>query len=310
MSEKQIGFKSGEEFRISNGYTETLRKLAMTGMSLEKLIEKGLPENLEDNTPPAVFNIIHIFRQQKFLQEIEKFKGRKLNVAVTGVSTEEGTVFLNEALKLKGYNPHNNFIIDVDKSILDQISKANIPNFHCIHADARNTGLENQSQDIVFKDHLGNCCPPGINKDTFPEISRILKPDGIAIINITTSDLLPLSKNRKIISQQQLSQFIGSEAIETLKSSIYDLHSLKQNFPNIDINNLKSSILEIAPESFVAFSDDPQAHCEWFQSLNSHLNSWFNNEFSIIDMKSRHGTDNHQPPLLCQRHNVILRKNV
>ena len=175
--------------------------------------------------------------------------------------------------------------------------------------DARNTRLLDSSQDLVLRDHLGNCCPPNIDKAISVEVGRIVKPGGISIVNITTSDLLLESEGRKSVSFEQLQEAFGTEVVKALQDQIYDLEELAGIFPNIEAYQLRGLLLEIEPNrSFVVFGEDQQGHGEWFRTLEDHLLLWQQTEFEVVEIKSREGLDSHIPPLKCKRHNVVLRR--
>ena len=155
---------------------------------------------------------------------------------------------------------------------------------------------------------MGNCCPPNINDGAIKETTRVLKPGGIAMVNITSSDELFNSENRPIICLNQLQRQFNSEIIDFLNNAAFDLHQLRAKFPNIDFIQLQGPIIEIAPESFVVFSDDQNGHGEWFKGFNHHLDLWHHHRLELIGLKNRTGLDSHEPPLACRRHNAILKK--
>jgi hypothetical protein len=308
MSEIITGFSDGSEFRDNNKYNQTITLLRSMGLTLGGLIEDGIPNGFENSTPPAIINIVHAFRMPEFQQEIQQLKSKPIDITITGVSTQEGPFFLEDAFKLFDCRINSTTVIDIDRSILDEIGQLESDTITCKHADARNTGLETASQDIIFNDHMGNCCPPNVNDKAIEESSRILKQKGIAMVNITSSDELPNSKNRDLICLNQLKRHFDSKVIEFLTNSAFDLHQIWTEFPNTDLTKLQGPIIEIAPESFVVFSNDQKGHGEWFRSFNQHINLWHQHGLELVGLKNRSGLDSHEPPLSCRRHNAILKK--
>jgi len=309
------GFSDGKDFRESNGYEKTLNWMQNHGLTLKSLIVGGtqIPDELAEVTPPAIINIARVFNMENFKNNMELLKHQPLNIAITGVSTKEGPFVLEDAFKLIGFQINKTSVFDLDPTILDEIKKVDSQTVACFHKDARETKLETNSQNIVFNDHMGNCCPPEINDDSIKETARVLNPNGLAIISITSSALLGRSKNRPLVPFNLTRQLLDKNTLELLNSSIFDLAQLKQKNPDLDVNKLKGSIIEISPDSFVVFDDnpeDPNGHGEWFKSINDHFSVWSKNNLAVVDINSKDGTDSHNPKLACRRHNVILKKNL
>ncbi len=311
--EKISGFSDGGDFRESNGYEKTLNWMQKHGLTLKSLIIDGtpIPEELGAVTPPAIINIARVFNMESFRTKMEFLKHQPLNITITGVSTKEGPFVLEDAFRLIGFQINKTSVFDLDPTILNEIRKVDSQTVACFHKDARQTELTANSQDIVFNDHMGNCCPPEINDDSIRETARILNPNGLAIVSITSSALLNKSENRPLIPFNLTCQLLDENALKILNSSIFDLAQFKQERPDLEVESLRGAIIEIAPLSFVVFDnnpEDPSGHGEWFKNINDHLFVWSKNNLEIVNINKNDGTDSHQPKLACRRHNIILRK--
>lgn len=295
------GYNNGEDFRRTNQYEET-QKLHKSSISVDE-IDKG------GHTPTVGINLEFITRMNSVRWLSEKVRDRNLSVTILGISTIEGPADFQRLLKNLGAGKVSTTAIDISDGIFDGIKETDLDDVRCLQADARDTGLPEASQDINLRDHLGNCCPPVIDREIDQEAARILKPEGVAVVNITTSDLLARSQGRTVIDFDQALGLFGEEITRALQTEIYDLIDLKSKFPMLNTELLRGKILEIEPDgSFVVFGEDEQGHGEWFRRLEDHVLTWENDGFEIVEIQTREGTDGHEPPLECLRHNVILRK--
>lgn len=287
------GYSDINQFRKENDYQKT-----------QKLFEQlGLTAEVEIHTPTVGVNVAHLATMKSVQDLREIFIDKSLNVAILGITSPEGPRDFQRLLKGLGAKFVSTTTVDISDGIFDQIKKTDLDQVSCLQRDARDTSLLPESQDIVLLDHLGNCCPPKIDREINLETVRILKPEGFAIINITTSELLHLSPLRKLIDFQSLNQIVNQSVIASLQSQIYDLEGLSQSF--------RGPLIEIEPNSsFVVFGEDQQGHGEWFRRIEDHLLTWLNNGLTIKEIKSRVGWDSHEPQLKCFRHNVILTKSV
>lgn len=292
--EGNVGAEFAEGLRQASGYNETRRALSESGMTREVL----------DRTPPIGLNLVLLSEMAFILELSQELSGRKVSASILGLSNLEGVNdfarFLRGTLqadvgRINVVEIDDNMLRDVDELTLDSVST------HL--RDARDTGFADASQDIVIRDHLGNCCPPQIDRAINRETARILKPGGIAIVNITTSELLSQSQGRIIIPFDE-----RDPILKPLREEIYDLAQIKRDI-NQDSEHLRGSLIEIEPDSsFVIFGEDDIGHGEWFRTFSDHLENWKENGFSIIETRIREGNDSHTPPLRCLRHNVFLRK--
>lgn len=300
MKSEIKGFSSGREFRDSNRYVDT-----------QKLFNQlGLSDEVENRTPTVGVNVAHLAKMNSVVQLGEEINRRDLSVTILGISTVEGPSDFQRLLKGLGAGKVITTAIDISDGIFTEIENSGLDEVQCLLKDARETDLVSHSQDFNLRDHIGNCCPPDIDREIDMEASRILKSGGIAIVNISTSDLLAQSEERNIISFNDLNNILGAEIINALQKNIYDLIELKNAFPEVDPESLRGSILEIESEqSFVVFGEDEQGHGEWFRTLDDHIKTWKDHGFEVVEVASRSGKDSHNPPLLCERHNVVLKKN-
>lgn len=296
----QIGREFGQGLRNSSGYKDTQRLIEEGGLSAAVL----------NKTPPVGLNLRLITEMPTISSLRAELENRPIRATILGLAIADGVPdfqkFLGSAL---GTEWNSLSVIDIDDTILQQVDQFDLQGVttHCI--DARNTGIDARSQDLVLRDHLGNCCPPVIDRQVDQEASRITRPGGLSIVNITTSDLLLDSRNRDFIPFRQVTDILGATTVEALQSHIYDLSQLKREFDG-NFEPLRGKLIEIEPDSsFVVFGEDPNGHGEWFRSLTDHKKLWENDGFEIVDMKMREGDDSHDPPLRCRRFNIILRQN-
>jgi hypothetical protein len=299
MSEQFKGYTDAHEFRVSNQYTETERLFQALGLS----------QMVEDRTPTVSVNVAHLAHMTCIQNLKSEIVNRDLRVAILGLSSSEGPRDFQRLLKSLGAKRISTTALDISDGIFADVCKSGLDDVLCLERDARNTSLENETQDFVLRDHLGNCCPPQIDRTINGECLRILRKKGIAVANITTSELLFNSQGRKILKLDQLKKLLPVEAITDLAQRIYDLDELKKTLPNLNLEFLRGALIEIeSNDSFVVFGEDPQGHGEWFRLLSNHVKMWNESGFEIMEIKTREGNDSHSPPLRCRRHNVVLRK--
>jgi len=299
MTKESLGYTDAQEFRAANQYVETERLFT----------EQGLTEAVENKTPPVCVNIAHLSTMESIQGLQEEFPGRSLRVAILGISSARGPKDFQDLLKSLGAGYVSTTALDISNGIFTEVEATGLDEILCLERDARDTGLVDSSQDLVLRDHLGNCCPPVVDRAINAEVGRIVKPGGISVVNITTSDFLLESEGRGFVSFEKLQNSLESRVVEALQHQVYDLEELATIFSDINTSQFKGLLLEIEPNrSFVVFGEDQQGHGEWFRSLEDHLSSWQQTGFEIMEIKSREGLDSHVPPLKCKRHNVVLRK--
>ncbi len=307
MKNNEISDALGQEFgrglRGTSKYEETRAQMEKEGLSHEIL----------NKTPPVGVNLKLLSEMPGIHALAERINGHPINVAMLGLANIDGAEdthrFISSALKTIFKTFH---IVDIDPDIIASVSKLKqerswghvIPHL----LDARHTQLPDASIDLVIRDHTGNCCPPAIDREIDKETSRILKPGGASIVNISTSELLQTSPNRIItpMTGHRINRL--GPVTDALRSRIYDLAQFKREFGDrMEIH--RGNLLEIEqPDGFVVFGEDGNGHGEWFRRLGDHIHHWNSLGFSISDMKSRFGADSHIPPLLCFRHNIVLTK--
>lgn len=299
----QVGEEFADGLRKSSGYDQTQRLIETQGITNEAL----------NKTPPVGLNL-RLLAEMPIMNQLKReFNGRSINTAIFGIAIADGVPdfwrFLQTSLNTQW---NNLFVLDIDSVILNEVGlkskQLNLPNVIIREGDARQSQIESQSLDMVLLDHLGNCCPPAIDRQIQKEVFRVLKPDGIAIINITTSEMLNQSPQRKIIPLSNVWNMMGQIGMISLQAEIYDLAQLKRRFgDNTEI--LRGPLLEIEPSnSFVIFGENEAGHGEWFRPFDDHLELWHSLGFEVLATKERQGNDSHNPPLRCFRHNVVLRK--
>lgn len=292
----------GEEFaaglRQSSGYEETQQLIETQGVTNEAL----------NRTPPVGLNLRLLTEMTEVKQLATELNGRPVDAAILGIAIAAGVPdfkkFLNSALNT---NWNHLTVMDIDSVILHEIDRLQLPKVTTREVDVRRTGIETASMDIVLLDHLGNCCPPAIDREIQTEVHRILKPGGIAIVNITTSELLAQSLGRNTVSFNFLNESLSPNIKDALRSEIYSLSQLQRKL-NLDCSTFRGPILEIEPGSFVVFGENESGHGEWFRLLIDHFQLWQNLGLTVIGKRTREGNDSHIPPLRCRRHNIILRK--
>lgn len=271
--------------------------------------QTGLTEAVLGKTPPVGVNLCLLSTMESILTVQKELFEKSVNATMLGIAIPDGVVdfqkFLHSILHV---NIDRLSVIDIDQEILRQIQQLNLSRTDILHRDARHTELVTSSQDIVIRDHLGNCCPPMIDRAVESEVARIVKPGGISIVNITTSESLMKSPDREVIHFDTLSRLLDAEKITELTSTIYDLAESDES-TNDGLHTFRGKLLEIENDnSFVVFGEDEIGHGEWFRPLADHVAMWEKHGFEIMEIKTREGTDSHTPPLICQRHNVVMKK--
>lgn len=303
MSKEELTGGLGDEFgsglRKTSGYEDTQRMLE----------QEGITEEVLNRTPPAELNLVILSKMDSIKHMGREFHGRPITASILGLASVNGTDAFNRFLSSAMHTTWSQLnVVEIDGEMIDQVKKIALPGVRLIHKDARHTDIETGTQDIVLRDHLGNCCPPVIDRAIDKEASRILKTGGIAIVNITTSELLEKSSERESIPFQQLTDGLDQKVLTALQQEIYDLTQLKKVFGE-QFEQTRGKLLEIEENgSFVVFGEDENGHGEWFRPLADHLKLWEQNGFEVIEIKSREAGDSHVPPLRCRRHNVVLRK--
>lgn len=295
-----LGGEFGKGLRQASGYNNTQREFE----------ESGLTDKVLNQTPPVGVNL-RILSEMPSVQKLAQgFGGRPLRVAMLGLSIVDGVIdfrrFVNSVLQTSWGKL---WVVEIDPEMVQQVVSLEEPDVVALLRDARDTGIESNSIDLVLRDHLGNCCPPEIDRAIDKEATRILRPEGISIVNITTSELMRQSPGRAFISSDQLKDELGNTVVHELQTEIYDLEQLTEIIGRERAEKFRGPLLEIElGSSFVVFGEDPQGHGEWFRPLMQHLTDWERDGFSAIDSKTRDGNDSHNPPLRCLRHNFISLK--
>ena len=299
-----VGKEFGTGLRNTSKYNESQRDMDALG-GMENLHDLG---KLGEVTPPVGVNLGLILKMQTLPVLSEHIQGIPQKTAIIGLTEVDGVTDFQKFLR---FGLHTTFdsltVIDIDNTILKEVDALEFQNVVTIWKDAQHTELPSTSLDIVLRDHLGNCCPPVIDRAIDKETSRITKQKGISFVNITTSDALWKSPNREVIPFDTLLTSIGQSGIDSLRMRIFDLSQLKNEFGS-SVESLRGKLLEIEPQSFVIFGEDSDGHGEWFRPWNDHVKQWEQNGFQILEVKEREGNDSHEPPLRCHRHNVILLK--
>lgn len=297
---RSLGKEFGQGLRGTSGYEQTRARMETEGLSDEIL----------NKTPPVGLNLRLLSEMAGVKSLASRIQRQPITVAMLGLANVDGVEdtqrFVAHALDTSMGAFH---VMDIDEDIIanvDAIRKERgintlIPRV----VDARHTGLDAASVDLIIRDHTGNCCPPNIDRDIDRETARILKPGGTSIVNITTSELLSTSPGRK---QVNINESRSEALVQALQNNIYDLAQLKHEFGD-DMGSMRGTLLEIEkPDGFVIFGEDENGHGEWFRRLGDHVGFWNTLGFIVSDIKTRFGNDSHLPPLVCQRHNIVLTK--
>lgn len=300
----KLGAEFGEGLRKNSNYNKTQKIVEQSQMSAKVLSEI-------EGTPPVGLNLrLLLLRKQSVAILKNQLGSKPIDATIFGLAIVEGVPdfkrFLNSSINSDWKTLS---VIDIDNKILKEVDSNNFERVKTLHQDARQTSLLDQSQSIVLRDHIDNCCPPAISRSINNEVKRVLAKNGVAIVNITTSDQLLKSPNRKIITHTELQKIVTPDVILALQTRIFDLNQLKKEFGQ-RLESLKGKIIEIEPnkDSFVVFGEDEFGHGEWFRSFDDHIKTWENDGLKISDMQNRIGTDSHDPKLICHRHIVLLTK--
>jgi antitoxin component of RelBE/YafQ-DinJ toxin-antitoxin module len=304
-----IGEESARGLRERNKYEETELKMQLEGFTAA----------LNTETPPVAINLKKWQEDAVMVEKIQKeFEGKPLRVAVFGIATANGIgSILDFAEKVVHANQTELFAIDINPDILKEVDALRLPNVITLHEDARNTSLTAGSIDLVVRDHIGNCCPPEVDRAIDKEAVRILRKNGLSMTNITTSELLTQSVDRISLPFEVISKKLDENIIRKLQTELFDLNDIAKTTTS-NPESIRGLLLEIEPNgSFVIFGSgkidltenvDLIGHGEWFRSLNDHIKTWASDGFTIEDIRSRSGTDSHAPKLTCWRHIVLLKK--
>jgi len=289
---------------LGDEFHDGLDQTAKYDKTRKRIDEEGITSEVLDETPPIGLNLM-LLSEMPIIQSLHnKLQGKSLTASILGLSSIDGVCdfqrFINESLQAHVVCLN---VVEIAHEMLSEVDELGLPNVKTHLRDARETKFADGSQDIVIRDHLGNCCPPEIDRRIGEETARILKPGGIAIVNITTSEILPLSEGREIIPFNE-----QDKRLEPMREEIYDLAQLKKEV-DPQAEDLRGALVEIEPDkSFVIFGEDENGHGEWFRTLDDHISSWGKDGFEVLDMQTREGDDSHEPPLKCRRQIVVLRK--
>ncbi len=297
---RSLGREFGQGLRGTSGYEKTRARME----------SEGLSDDILNKTPPVGLNLRLLSGMAGIKSLAARIHRKPITVAMLGLANVDGVEdtqrFVEHALDTSMNSFH---VLDIDEDIIANVDtikrERNLNHLFPRVVDARHTGLESSSVDLIIRDHTGNCCPPNIDRDIDRETARILKPGGTSIVNISTSELLSASPGRKRVS---INENRSGSLLHALQNNVYDLTQLKREFGN-DLESHRGVLLEIEkPEGFVVFGEDTNGHGEWFRRLGDHVGFWNTLGFIVSDIKTRFGNDSHTPPLICQRHNIVLTK--
>lgn len=295
----EVGAHFGEGLRQTSRYSDTQTAL----------IAQGLTELVLNQTPPVGLNLKILMEQMSdAMQKLQQLPNNP-SVALFGLAIADGVDDVRKLIRQIGKTRLAELnVVDIDQAIIDQVEALNQQDVNTLHEDARQTSLSENQQDLVIRDHLGNCCPPEMYCAIEQEVKRVLSSHGFSLVNITTSEKMLSSVGRKHISLAGLTDRFSDEVLGALRSRIFSLSQLSDEFPSLDVDDLRGNLLEISPNSFVVFGEDAEGHGEWFSDFAWQQQLWEENGFEIIACHQREGQDSHQPPLECVRHIVLLRK--
>jgi hypothetical protein len=299
-----------EILKIGESFGSGLRETSQYDNTELAFITQGLIEAVLNQTPPVGLNLQILMEQMpEAMSQLKQLLPRDIKAALFGLAIVDG---VHDTMKLINQIGEKNLaelnVVDIDRDIIDKVDALQEVKVKTFHQDAANTSLPTASLDLIIRDHLGNCCPPFMYQAIEKELARVLSEDGLSLVNITTSEKLLTSLGRRLISLSELETQIPSAVIEALKSRIFTLEQLKQEFPQLETKQLRGCLLEISPNSFVIFGEDQSGHCEWFSPLEWQISLWQENGFEVLDHHLREGQDSHHPALECQRHIVLLKK--
>lgn len=299
---------------------EGLRQRTQYGQTEDKIHKNGITDEVLNETPPVALNLALLAQDEGMRTKLKRdFEGKSIHIAVFGIATANGIASIVSFAKNElGAVDSSLSAVDINPTVLKEVEGLNIPSVSTLFEDARNTTLRDASVDLLIRDHIGNCCPPAIDRAINKEALRVLRPEGWSITNISTSELLPQSPGRTVIPFSDLLSKSGAEGVQRLQEEFFDLSEITQK-SNKNAEALRGILLEIEPNgSFAIFGSGEQdliqgidlvGHGEWFRSLNDHIALWKTDGFTIEGIKSRSGFDSHVPKLHCLRHIVLLQKN-
>lgn len=304
--EDLIGEGSARGLRERNQYEKT-----------ELKAKQGSADNTD--TPPVAINLNKWRKEDEMMQKLhEELEHKPLQIAVFGIATVGGIQSILDFTKEVAPTSQTQlFAIDLNADILNKVDEMGLSNVTTFHENARNTSLHTESIDLVIRDHVGNCCPPEVDRAVNKEAIRVLRKNGLSITNITTSELLAQSKGRILIPFETVAKKLDKEILEQLQNTFFDLHDIT-NVVGEKAELIRGVLLEIEQwGSFGIFGSgeidlteniDLIGHGEWFRKLEDHIDMWTSDGFIIEDIRSQSGLDSHVPKLSCLRHIVLLRK--
>ncbi len=303
-----IGERSAEGLRERNKYEDT--ELQM--------LRHGVIEQLNNETPPVAINLARWEEDVVMMTKLrEEFREKPLHIAVFGIATEHGIQsILDFASKNMQAKQTTLVAIDINADILKRVDALKLPNVITLHEDARHVSIPSNAMDLVIRDHVGNCCPPVIDREMDREAVRILRKNGLSITNITTSELLMQSEKRIAVPFSTLLETIGEEGVKQLQTDLFDIEDMKKSGMT-NPEAIRGMLLEIEPNnSFAIFGSgetdvqqqvDLIGHGEWFRPISDHIRTWIADGFRVEEIRSKSGFDSHEPKLSCLRHIVLLR---
>jgi SAM-dependent methyltransferase len=303
------GGESARGLRERNRYEETELKMQVDGFT----------DELNTETPPVAINLVKWQEDTIMVEKLQKeLEGKQIHIAVFGIATASGIrSILDFAANVVHASQTQLFAIDINQDILKEVDALGLPNVITLHEDARNLSLPPDSVDLVIRDHIGNCCPPEVDRAVDKEAVRILRNGGLSITNITTSEILTQSENRIMIPFAELTQRLGEDVVLGLQTTFFDLEDIARS-TGMNTELLRGLFLEIeSGSSFAIFGSgesdlkdnlDLIGHGEWFRTITDHIKTWISDGFVIEDIRSKNGTDSHVPKLSCLRHIVLLKK--
>jgi hypothetical protein len=307
IKENFTGEDSAGGLRDRSKYEETEQK-----MQLGKFID-----NID--TPPVALNLRKWQEDIVMVEKLQKeLKNRPVRVVVFGIATVHGIQsILDFTTNVIHTKQTELFALDINGDILKKVDALGLPNVKTLHEDAQRTSLENDSFDLVIRDHMGNCCPPNIDRGADREAVRILRRNGMSMTNITTSELLVQSVERNLVPYELLSKKFDKLMLQKFQTEFFDLNDIAHS-TIVNTEAIRGQLLEIEPNnSFAIFGSgksdidehvDLIGHGDWFRPLCDHVHTWISDGFEIDEIRSRSGTDSHVPKLSCLRHIVLLKK--
>ncbi len=328
---EETGTNFGKGLGETSRYEESQQKLD------EAIAQGMLAEELLNVTPPVGVNFLILLKQlqsvgnEALLNKITSILNPDIQAAFLGLAIADGITDLEKLLKNLTHEQRNSeaipwnrlHVVDIDSVIIKKVETAFsqliesgriVPKL----ADARESGIAT-SLNLTIRDHTDNCCPPFVSQGLNQAAWELTKKGGLALINVTTSELLAQSTQRQIVTTADLRQLLTAsnispdkinEIFKALCNEVFDLAKLIEKFPELEElkKELRGAIIEIKPNSFVVFGEDERGHGEWFRSWEQHRILWDKTGWNMIFHHQREGNDSHQPPLRCRRHIVLLQK--